>query len=151
MNDRALRDEHLEYLKKICFDAGMKLTHQRIEVFHEMMQSSGHPSADAIYERLKKRNPTIAIDTVYRALATFESLGVIKKLQVMGERALFDTNLDQHHHFVCTRCKRVQDIYWPEFDKTPPPEGARRVGSITSRHLEIRGICNECIDTDARE
>lgn len=145
MPNKPLSAKHFDNLKNICGDAGIKLTHQRLEIFREMMRSSNHPSAEEIFERLKKRIPTIAIDTVYRTLATFDELGVIKKLQVMGERALFDTNLDQHHHFVCTQCKRVQDVYWPEFDTTTPPKTATQMGRVTSRHLEIRGVCNACL------
>lgn len=150
MVQQSLSTQYLEDLKKICDESGIKLTHQRLEIFREMMLSSDHPSVEIIYERLNKRIPTIAIDTVYRTLATFDELGVIKKLHVMGERALFDINLDQHHHFVCTRCKSVQDIYWPEFDSTNPPEAAKQMGQITSRHLEIRGICKDCMkDSDS--
>ena len=89
--------------------------------------------------------PTIAIDTVYRTLATFDELGIVKKLHVLGERALFDANLDRHHHFVCTRCNGVEDIYWPEFDSSMLPEEAAQMGEIQSRHLELRGICNRCV------
>ena len=145
MNIESAHEQNIEFLKKICSEAGIKLTHQRLEIFQEMMLSDDHPSADVLYERLKKRNPTIAIDTVYRTLATFDKLGMIKKVHVMGERTLFDKNLDQHHHFVCTRCKAVQDIYWPEFDTTSPPTEASQIGRVTSRHIEIRGVCNNCI------
>jgi len=145
MTARSLNAQLLANLKSICDDAGIKLTHQRLEIFREMMRSSDHPSAEVIFKRLQKTIPTIAIDTVYRTLATFDELGVIKKLHVMGERALFDTNLDTHHHFVCIRCKKVEDIYWPEFDNTSPPDIASRMGQILSRHLEIRGVCNDCV------
>ena len=136
--------QHIEHLKAICADAGIKLTHQRLEIFKEMLAAKDHPSAEFIHRRLQKTIPTIALDTVYRTLATFDELGIIKKLSVMGERALFDINLDLHHHFVCTRCKKIQDLYWPEFDSITPPESAKQMGQITSRHLEIRGICNDC-------
>lgn len=148
MSHQIISVETIEYLKKMCSEAGIKLTHQRLEIFRELMESSGHPSVEEVYARLQKRNPSIAIDTVYRTLATFDDIGVIKKLNLMGEKALFDKNLDRHHHFVCTKCKGVQDIYWPEFDNTETPAEAQIIGKITSRHLEIRGICNECLAAD---
>lgn len=145
MVEKTINTENLEYLKKKCSDAGIKLTHQRLEIFSELTKSSGHPSVDEVYERLQKRNPSIAIDTVYRTLATFDEIGVIKKLHIKGEKALIDKNLDCHHHFVCTQCKGIQDIYWPEFDRSAPPIQAQDIGEVTSRHLEIRGICSDCI------
>ncbi|HIP40573.1 MAG TPA: transcriptional repressor [Desulfocapsa sulfexigens] len=135
----------LEQLKQLCNDAGIKLTHQRLEIFRELLSSNDHPSAEIIYQRLHKKLPTIAIDTVYRTLATFDELGLVRKLHIMNERTLFDTNLDIHHHFICTRCRKVEDIYWPDFDKAMLPESTEKMGKIQSRHLEMLGICNECL------
>ncbi len=149
MTGKTLSKQQLDNLKKICEETGIKLTHQRLEIFKEIMSACDHPSAEVIHRRLQKKMPTIAIDTVYRTLATFDELGIVKKLHVMGERALFDANLDRHHHFVCTRCKEVEDIYWPEFDNSMLPEQAGRMGRVQSRHLELRGICNRCMkETD---
>ncbi len=146
-----LSQQQLDHLKKICDEAGIKLTHQRLEIFREMMTATDHPSAELIHKRLLKKMPTVAIDTVYRTLATFDELGIVKKLHVMGERALFDGNLTSHHHFVCTRCKRVEDVYWPEFDASMIPEKAGQIGKIQSRHLELRGICNLCLQETEQE
>jgi len=145
MTRNQLDKQQLDHLKQICDEAGIKLTHQRLEIFREMMTATDHPSAEVIHKRLQKKMPTVAIDTVYRTLATFDELGIVKKLHVMGERALFDANLSRHHHFVCTRCKRVEDIYWPEFDESMLPEKAAKVGKIQSRHLELHGICKQCM------
>ena len=103
MTGKKLSRQQLADLKEICEETGIKLTHQRLEIFKEIMSAYDHPSAEVIHRRLRKKLPTIAIDTVYRTLATFDELGIVKKLQVMGEGALFDANLDRHHHFVCTR------------------------------------------------
>ncbi|HID69725.1 MAG TPA: transcriptional repressor [Desulfobacterales bacterium] len=137
--------QQLENLKKICDDAGIKLTHQRLEIFREILSAKDHPGAEVIHQRLQEKLPTIAIDTVYRTLATFDNLGIVKKLHVLGERTLFDANLDQHHHFVCTRCKSVEDLYWPEFDNTAIPDNFSGIGQIQSRHLELHGLCKRCL------
>ncbi len=146
-----MNKQQLDHLKQICEETGIKLTHQRLEIFKEIMSSCDHPSAEVIHRRLREKMPTIALDTVYRTLATFDELGIVKKLHVMGERALFDANLDRHHHFVCTRCKEVEDIYWPEFDNSMLPEQADRMGQVQSRHLELRGICNRCMKETAQK
>ncbi len=145
MTETTLDKLQLDKLKQICETAGIKLTHQRLEIFKEILSSRDHPAAEVIHQRLQKKLPTIAIDTVYRTLTTFDELGIVKKLHVMGERTLFDANLDQHHHFVCTRCKTVEDLYWPEFDKTILPKGFDCVGQIQSRHLELHGLCKRCM------
>jgi Fur family peroxide stress response transcriptional regulator len=145
MENKQLNDNQLAQLKQVCNEAGIKLTHQRLEIFRELMATSDHPSAELIHKRIHEKLPTIAIDTVYRTLATFDELGLVKKLHVLNERTLFDNNLKTHHHFICTECKRVEDIYWPDFDNTMLPEAVENMGRVNSRHLEIHGVCQKCL------
>ncbi len=139
-------EQQVERFRQLCNDAGMKLTHQRLEIFKELLAAKDHPSAERVHKRLQKRMPTIAIDTVYRTLTTFDELGLIRKLHISNDRTLFDSNIDQHHHFVCSRCKKVEDVYWPDFDRTVLPDSIGSIGSIQSRHLELHGVCSECME-----
>lgn len=88
MGNGKLSKQDLEHLKQICNETGIKLTHQRLEIFRELMSVSDHPSAELIHKRLHIKLPTIAIDTVYQTLATFDELGLVKKLHVMNEHCL---------------------------------------------------------------
>jgi len=145
MDRYKLGKQNLDLFKHLCDEAGIKLTHQRLEILKELSISSDHPSVELIHTRLKERMPTIAIDTVYRTLATFEQLGIVKKLHVANERTLLDTNLEIHHHFICTRCKKINDIYWPDFDKSNLPDDIESLGRVHTRHLELHGVCIECL------
>ncbi len=137
--------QNFDKLKQLCDKAGIKLTHQRLEIFKELLVARDHPSAELIHIRLQERMPTISIDTVYRTLATFDELGIVKKLHVANERTLFDSNMDVHHHFICSRCKKVADLYWPDFDKSTLPGNISKLGEVNSRHLELHGVCTECL------
>jgi Fur family peroxide stress response transcriptional regulator len=145
MTDRQSNQHNLEQIKQLCSDAGIKLTHQRLEIFKELLSCTDHPSAELVHKWLQTRMPTIAIDTVYRTLATFDQLGVVKKLHIANERTLFDTNLDVHHHFFCTKCKQVEDVYWPDFDDTDLPQTVHGMGKVQFRYLELQGICSSCM------
>jgi Fur family peroxide stress response transcriptional regulator len=149
MSLKQLDDTQVGHIKKICDDAGIKLTHQRLEIFRTVMASSDHPSAEEVYERLQTVLPTLALDTVYRTLATFDELGIVRKLHLMNERTLFDANLIRHHHFICIRCKAVEDLYWEDFDATSLPEVVQNLGQVQSRHLELHGVCNTCLAKNA--
>lgn len=150
MKNGKLSKQHLDQLKQLCNEAGIKLTHQRLEIFRELMSVCDHPSAELIHKRIHKKLPTIAIDTVYRTLATFDELGLVKKLHIMNERTLFDTNVTIHHHFICTHCKKVNDIYWSDFDNSTLPEVVKGMGKVQSRHLEIHGVCNDCLSKNEK-
>lgn len=144
MSTNTTNQHTYEQFKLLCEQAGIKLTHQRLEIFQELMEVKGHPSAEAIHSKLQERMPTIALDTVYRTLATFDQLGVLKKLHIGSDKTLFDTNLDIHHHFVCTQCNKVEDIYWPDFDQFSLPQQFGELGEVHSRHLELHGVCADC-------
>ena len=143
-----MKDNELQKIRKLCDQAGIKLTPQRLEIFKELLSHKDHPSAELIFKKLRRRLPTISLDTVYRTLATFDELGIIKRLNLSNARTLFDVNLHQHHHFICTRCKRVEDIYWPDFDKSNLPDSISDLGSIQARHLELHGICKQCLNDE---
>jgi Fur family peroxide stress response transcriptional regulator len=142
---RTQEEERLADLITACRARGLKITPQRLEIFRELSVGRGHPSVEEIYERIHPRMPTVSLDTVYRTLATLSEAGVIARVEVLDDRSRYDANPDQHHHFVCLRCKRVEDFYWPDFDGLPLPQDVQRLGQVQSPHVEVRGICSTCL------
>ncbi len=134
----------LEDLRKVFDKAGLRLTHQRIMIYNAIMEAKDHPSAEALYERLKKEVPTMSLDTVYRTLATLEYLGLIKRVQVF-DYIRFEPDLSRHHHFVCKICKKIIDVKWPQFDSLTLPKEINLLGKVLDHQVEIRGICKECL------
>lgn len=150
MDNSTFSKKDLDRIRALCERAGIKLTHQRLEIFKELMRAPGHPSAEELHRLLQQRMPTIALDTVYRTLATFDELGIARTLHLAKNRSLFDINLEPHHHFICERCRKVEDIHWPEFDLTSLPEEVSKIGEVRSRHLELHGLCKECLERDGQ-
>lgn len=138
-------DQRMKRFEQVCREADVKITHQRMQIFRELAKSGDHPDAESVFLRVKKRMPTISLDTVYRALWLFNDLGLIKTLDAQRERTRFDANLNQHHHFVCNNCGMMRDIYSEEFDKLKLPENLTEIGQASSTHVEVRGICIECV------
>ncbi len=108
--DRRTIDGRLDRFRSAARDAGLKLTHQRLEVFREVASSLEHPDAESVFRAVRKRVPTVSIDTVYRALWMLTDLGLITTLGPRRESVRFDANLDQHHHYVCVRCGLTRDF-----------------------------------------
>ena len=133
------------YAYKLLKGTGLKLTHQRLEIFYILMSDIDHPSAEVIYERIKSKMPTISLDTVYRTLALFERHGIVSRVNYLDDKSRYDPNTTDHYHFVCTRCKTIKDFYWSELDELTVPDELQLWGEIKDRYLEIRGICKDCI------
>lgn len=130
-------------LETACREHGLKVTHQRIEVFKAIMKAVDHPSVEDIYAVVKRRMPTISLDTVYRTVDTFEQIGLVSRLTGSDGRFRFDTNLDTHQHLVCTRCNRIEDVYWDDLQQLSPP---RTTGwsDVSVAHVELKGLCSQC-------
>lgn len=137
-------DRRLEHLRTIAREAGLKLTHQRLEIFSELAASEEHPDAERIFRAVQQRVPTVSLDTVYRTLWMLHDLGLVRTLGPKGEGLRFDANLDRHHHFCCVRCGLVRDFESAELDALRVPDAVRRLGHVVDAHVEVRGHCARC-------
>ncbi|MFH1372969.1 MAG: Fur family transcriptional regulator [bacterium] len=136
--------ELMKGFEQVCKSKGLRITHQRSEIFHELAKYPDHPTAENVFSRVRKRLKTISLDTVYRTIATFEEHGMIKRVQILDNSARFDVNLSIHHHLICTRCNKIEDLYWPVFDKMKLPDSVNGWAKMNSRHVEIRSLCLDC-------
>jgi len=127
-----------------CRQAGLKLTHQRTEIYRELAATGEHPDAEAVYRAVRQRIPTISLDTVYRTLWRLTDLGLINTLELPHERQRFDANTEPHHHFVCRQCGYTRDIHRSSFRRPSVPRAARRLGNVETMHVEFRGLCPKC-------
>jgi Fur family transcriptional regulator, peroxide stress response regulator len=124
--------------------AGVKLTHQRLEIFREVAASLDHPDADTIFREVRRRVPTVSLDTVYRTLWLLNDLALITTLGSRRESVRFDANLRHHHHYVCVQCGLARDFESAELAALRIPEAVKRLGSVAGTHVEVRGVCEGC-------
>jgi Fur family peroxide stress response transcriptional regulator len=134
----------MERLIETCRQHGMKVTHQRMEVFRELAGTDEHPDAEAIYRNVRKRVPAISRDTVYRTLSSLENQGLVRKAEMLFGRSRYDANMERHHHFVCTQCGAVHDFYCEAMNDLAIPRDVASLGRVESSHVQLRGICLAC-------
>jgi Fur family transcriptional regulator, peroxide stress response regulator len=125
---------------------GIKLTHQRLEIFREVASSLEHPDAETVYRAVHARMPTVSLDTVYRTLWMLSDMGLVSTLGARRERVRFDANPKQHHHYVCVRCGLTRDFDSDELHALRLPGTVKVFGSVLSTHIEVRGVCERCTD-----
>jgi Fur family peroxide stress response transcriptional regulator len=143
-SEHARRDRRLEQLKAVAKEAGIKLTHQRLEIFRALVATEEHPDAETIFRAVQRRVPTVSLDTVYRTLWMLEDLGLVKTLGPLRDGVRFDANLEQHHHYICVRCGLVRDFESQDLNALRVPDGVKQLGSIVDAHVEVRGLCAQC-------
>ncbi len=127
-----------------CRRNGVRATHQRTEIFRELSSTEEHPDAETLYARVRRRIPAVSLDTIYRTLRMLEGKGVISRVGSIRDRARFDANSERHHHFVCSECGLVGDVYSETLDRVTAPPGISAMGGVQSVHVELRGLCRRC-------
>ncbi len=117
---------------------------QKEVIFRVLKGTSSHPTADWIYEQVRKEIPNISLGTVYRNLRLFEQNGEISELDLAGTLSRFDGNAQNHYHFRCEQCGRVFNVDEP-VDRESDERVARKTGFKVSYHtLEFHGMCKDC-------
>ena len=125
-------------------DAGLRLTHQRLEILRVIAADETHPDVETVYEVVRARVPTISLDTVYRTLATLTERGLVTRVSFAPGPARYDANPSRHHHFVCTRCGLVRDVEDAELDAISPTDEVTVIGRPDAVTVQFRGVCREC-------
>lgn len=124
---------------------GLRLTHQRLEIFKTLLADHEHPSAEKLFQKLRRKLPTISLDTVYRNLHTMEEHGLVRRVFTENNQSRFEARHENHHHLVCRQCQRIVDIDWQAFDQLDEPVFSTPWGNIENRHATLSGICESCL------
>ena len=122
----------------------MRLTTQRQVILEELSKVTSHPTANEVYDMVRKRLPRIGLGTVYRNLELMADSGVILKLEVGGTQKRFDATTEPHYHVRCTECDRVNDIDIPVQKKINKLASQASAYEILGHHIEFSGICENC-------
>ena len=125
---------------------GYKATTQRIAICRFALHSRDHPTAQRIYNEVRKMHPTVSLATVYKTLQILTEHGLIQELDLPQSQARFDSYVEPHINLVCMQCGNIQDFN----DKTAQ-EMVERVTTKaqftrTGQRLDIYGTCKTCQD-----
>jgi Fur family ferric uptake transcriptional regulator len=127
------------------------MTRQRETILDILRQTDSHPSADEIYELVRKQLPRISLGTVYRNLEVLADLELIQKLEVGGTIKRFDWETNKHYHIRCLCCGRVDNAPIAPLNKLEDRLYGATVFSIIGHRLEFEGLCPECTEKEAQK
>ena len=89
--------------------AQRRITNQRKKILQYLQKVRTHPSAEMVYEAVKKNISSLTLATTYRNLHLLSEEGKVLKLEINGEFR-FDGYIHNHVHFVCNSCSQIEDI-----------------------------------------
>ena len=124
--------------------ANLRITRQRKVILEELRKVDTHPSADEIYEMVRKRLPRVSLGTIYRNLEILSETGEIQKLETGSHLKRFDGRADDHCHIRCLRCDRLVDIFVHLGAELDDRIRGYTDFSVLGHKLEFVGICPKC-------
>lgn len=119
-------------------------TSQRRVILEELAKLKTHPTANEVYDIVRKRLPRISLGTVYRNLELLSESGLIQKLELAGTQKRFDGTVSNHYHIRCIKCGRVDDLDLPAINLINDTAITVCDYKVLWHRLEFAGVCPEC-------
>ena len=123
----------------------LKYSRQRTAIWDYIKDRKDHPTADMVYEGVRKDYPKISLGTVYRNLMLMKDIGKIRTVEVGDGAIHFDPNVSAHDHFICSCCGKVIDIDGEDIARIKELASRNFGGRIDGYSAFFYGICEECI------
>ncbi len=123
----------------------MRFSSRRQLIIETLHACTNHPTAEELYEIVRKTMPSISLGTVYRNLNLLVDTGDIRRFEAPGQgKARYDAKKEEHTHLVCTECETVYDVELQSvtgFDA----EVEKATGFVTAEHdIVLKGTCRSC-------
>jgi Fur family peroxide stress response transcriptional regulator len=141
---RSISDRYTQ-LRQQCVERGLRLTPQRDILLRAISRMTGHPTTDEFVHEVRRILPTVSHATVYRNVHELVRAGLIGTLERSGGAVQFEINQEHHHHFICSGCGQVWDVYLDDVDVTIDEQRSALNGfRIERRDVQLHGQCAQC-------
>lgn len=120
------------------------------QVVHEALRQRGvFSSAQDVHAALRAAGHQVGLATVYRHLQTFAQQGRVDAVRSDDGEMLYRWCGDgatgrHHHHLVCRRCGRAEEIEAPEVERWAESTAARFGFTGVDHTVELAGTCPAC-------
>jgi len=123
----------------------MRTTNQRQVIYDYVKDTSlSHPTAEHIFRAVKKKLPRISFGTVYRNLLVLAAQGLIISLYYTKDHTRYDAIVDNHYHFVCEKCGKVENISMEEMLEMNKQIARRHGVNVRLHRIYFYGQCRDC-------
>jgi Fur family transcriptional regulator, ferric uptake regulator len=129
--------------------AGYRLTEPRRALAALIADRAGHFTAADLVAETRTRRLGVGRATVFRTLEVLEGLGAIERLDLpSGEHAYVGCDPIHHHHIVCSRCGRTDEVDDAGLRPVVRDVGRQTGFRVDGHRLELFGLCPACLQTE---
>ncbi len=117
---------------------------QREIIYRTIKATVLHPTAQRLYDELRKEMPTLSMGNLYRNLKILLEEGRIKCRKFDDGIDHYDASIDTHYHFICDKCGCVKDINLDVIDGLVEQAQKHSRHHINDHTIQFTGICEDC-------
>jgi Fur family ferric uptake transcriptional regulator len=145
-----MQTELVDKATRYLLDRGVRLTSARRLVIRSLADHPGPRSAADLDVAMRRKVP---LSSIYRTLLVLEESGLLTRFRDSDGVAKYELSErvtgDHHHHFVCIRCGRTDEVAIPErleqtITRLIDAVGTERAYEVTDHRLELEGVCEAC-------
>jgi len=136
-----MKENLIELVIEKIKEKGGRVTIQRLAIIKVLLRLD-HPTAEEIFQFMKKEFPTLSFTTVYNTLHSLHEMGILREYR-FGEASRFEMPESDHHHFLCLSCGKMEDIEETEITVTPHQSVTDRYQILTTE-MTLKGFCRDC-------
>lgn len=125
-------------------ERGYKVTPQRLAVCELILSNKDHPTADQIYQEVKKKHPTISLATVYQVLHLLTSIGLLQELGFSDRISRYDPNTAPHINIICQKCGNIKDYEAKDISEMWHQIVRDLKIKPTGQRLDVYRYCDQC-------
>lgn len=122
----------------------MKYSRQREQILEYVKSVMTHPTAETVYNEVRKQNSNISLGTVYRNLDKLSNDGYLLRIKMANGKDRFDGNTNKHYHAVCTECGKMYDIFEDYFESIDKTVSSKLDCRVLSHDIIFNIICPDC-------
>ncbi|MFC2136062.1 Fur family transcriptional regulator [Bacteroidota bacterium] len=120
-----------------------RTTNQRLKIMSYLKSVYSHPTAETVFNHVKKELPQITLATVYRNLNLLSDQGLILRLEIDKEYH-YDAFTEKHQHGVCENCGKIMDLKQPEITDYALKTLKSKTFKADTAMIMFRGLCTKC-------
>lgn len=125
--------------------AGLRVTAPRLAILAWLVEHP-HTTADAIGVGVRERLGSLSTQAVYDVLGACTDAGLVRRIEPAGHPARFERRVgDNHHHLVCRRCGRTEDIDCLVGSRPCLTPDADHGFTVDEAEVVFWGLCPACV------
>jgi Fur family ferric uptake transcriptional regulator len=125
-----------------------RATKQGNAVRDALSAARGFRSAQDVYAVLRADGGSVGLSTVYRHLQSLVEDGVVDVIHTPDGEATYrfcgDANESHHHHLVCRKCGRTEEIEGRAVERWAGEVAGRHGCTDVDHTVELFGVCPAC-------